>query len=260
MSDDVRARVERLGLPWNAYGSDRYGVSKEDLVWFFSAASFLYRHYFRVRAVGTEHVPAQGRAMLVGNHSGGIALDALMVIAAMFLEKEPPRLAQAMAEKFLAAAPFAARLTSRLGLLTGLPAHVEQLLDDERLLLVFPEGARGTAKLYWQRDSLVHFGTGFLRLALQKRCPIIPFGFVGGGVAIPTVINSYRLGKLIGAPYVPFTPWIAPLPLPVRLEVYFGAPMRFDGDGREDDATIESKVEEVKRRIADLIAQGRRAA
>jgi 1-acyl-sn-glycerol-3-phosphate acyltransferase len=253
----IRARVERLDLPWNAYGSDPYGTSKSDLQWFFTAASLLYRHYFRVRAVGTEHVPAQGRAMLVGNHSGGIALDALMVIAAIFLEKEPPRLAQAMAEKFLAGTPFASRLSSRLGHLTGLPEHVERLLADERLLLVFPEGARGTAKLFWERDSLVQFGTGFMRLALRTRTPIIPFGFVGGGEAIPTLVNSYALGRLLGTPYVPFTPWLAPLPLPARLRVHFGPAMTFAGSGSEDDATIEHKVDEVKGRIAELIAQAR---
>ncbi len=259
MMDDVRARVDRLALPWNAYGSDPYGISKRDLVWFFAAATFLYRDYFRVRAIGTEHVPSHGRAMLVGNHSGGIALDALIVIAAMFLEKDPPRLAQGMAEKFLAKTPFASRLTNRLGHLTGLPEHVVQMLEAERLVLVFPEGARGTAKLFWDRDSLVHFGTGFMRLALQTRSPVVPFGFVGGGEAIPTIANSYKLGRLLGAPYVPFTPWIAPVPLPVRLEVRFGSAMRFEGNGNEDDATIEEKVEEVKRRIAALVAEGRRS-
>jgi 1-acyl-sn-glycerol-3-phosphate acyltransferase len=259
MLQEIRARIDRLLLPWNAYGSDPYGISKNDLVWFFAAASFLYRDYFRVRATGTEHVPSEGRAMLVGNHSGGIALDALIVVTAMFLEKEPPRLAQGMAEKFLAKTPFASRLTSRLGHLTGLPEHVVQMLEDERLVLIFPEGARGTAKLFWDRDSLVQFGTGFMRLALQTKSPIIPFGFVGGGEAIPTIANSYKLGRLLGAPYLPFTPWIAPLPLPVRLEVHFGAPLRFEGNGNEDDATIEEKVEQVKARIADLIAEGRRS-
>jgi 1-acyl-sn-glycerol-3-phosphate acyltransferase len=259
MLEQVRARVDRLDLPWNRYGSDPYGISKRGLVWFLAAGSALYRHYFRVRAVGVGEVPARGRAMLVGNHSGGVALDALMVITAMFLEKDPPRLAQAMAEKFLANTPLASLLTSRLGHLTGLPEHVERLLEDERLVLVFPEGARGTAKLYWERDSLVQFGTGFMRLAMQTRTPIIPFGFVGGGEAIPTIVNSYTLGRLLGAPYVPFTPWITPLPLPARLELHFGSPLTFVGKGNEDDATIEDKVEQVKRRIAELIAEGRRS-
>jgi 1-acyl-sn-glycerol-3-phosphate acyltransferase len=259
MSDEIRGRVERLELPWNSYGSDPYGISKEDLVWFFDTASYLYRHYFRVRSSGLEHVPDRGRAMLVGNHSGGIALDALMVVAAMFLEKEPPRLAQGMAEKFLARTPFAARVLSRLGHLTGLPEHVARMLGDERLVLVFPEGARGTAKLFWERNSLVHFGTGFMRLALQTRTPIVPFGFVGGGEAIPTIVNSYKLGRLLGAPYVPLTPWLLPLPLPARLALHFGQPLSFEGDGNEDDATIEEKVGEVKRRIAELIEEGKRS-
>lgn len=255
---DIRARVDRLELPWNGYGIDPYGISKSDLAWFFQLASLLYKGYFRTRAYGVEHVPARGRAMIVGNHSGGVALDGLMVIAALFLEKEPPRLAQGMAEKFLNKTPIASRLSSRLGHFTGLPEHAVRLLEDERLLMVFPEGARGTAKLFWERHSLVHFGTGFMRLALQTKTPIVPFGFVGGGEAIPTIVNSRRLGKLIGAPYVPFTPWLLPLPLPVALEVRFGEAMRFEGSGNEDDATIEEKVDQVKFRIADLIEEGRR--
>jgi 1-acyl-sn-glycerol-3-phosphate acyltransferase len=258
MSDEIRDRVDRLALPWNAYGTDPYGISKRALVWFFTATSFFYRRYFRVRAVGLDRVPASGRAMLVGNHSGGVALDAVMVMTALFLEKEPPRLAQAMAERFLAHTPFASWMTARLGHLTGTPEHLQRLIEDERVVLVFPEGARGTAKLFWERDSLVQFGTGFLRLALRTRCPIIPFGFVGGGEAIPTIVNSYELGRLIGAPYVPFTPWIAPLPLPVPLAVHFGAPIVFEGQGNEDDAAIEDKVALVKRTIGELIADGRR--
>jgi 1-acyl-sn-glycerol-3-phosphate acyltransferase len=256
MSEEIRSRIDRLNIPWNKYGIDPYGTARDDLVWFFEAASVLYRSYFHVRSTGFEHVPARGRAMLVGNHSGGVALDGLMLIAAVFLEMDPPRLAQAMVEKFLAHMPFASPLLSRLGQLTGLPEHVVRLLRDERLLLVFPEGARGTAKLFWKRNSLVQFGTGFMRLALQTGTPIVPFGFVGGGIAIPTVVNSYKLGRLLGAPYVPLTPWLLPVPLPVRLAVHFGRPMHFEGGGNEDDAFIEEKVELVKGRIRQLIGTG----
>jgi 1-acyl-sn-glycerol-3-phosphate acyltransferase len=260
MSDDIRSRIDRLELPWNSYGSDPYGTSKEELHWFFESASFLYRKYFRVRCIGIEHVPAHGRAMLVGNHSGGVALDALMIIAACFLEMDPPRLAQSMAEKFLAKVPFASNMLARLGHLTGLPEHVVRMLHDGRLVLVFPEGARGTAKLFWDRNSLVQFGTGFMRLALQTSTPIVPFGFIGGGSAIPTIANSYGLGRLLGVPYVPLTPWVLPLPVPARLEVRFGAPMTFEGDGNEDDATIEEKVDVVKQRIRALLERRREVA
>ena len=69
-----------------------------------------------------------------------------------------------------------------------------------------PRGREGTAKLFPERNSLVEFGTGFLRLALKTKTPIIPFGFLGGGEAIPTVANAYAIGKLLGVPYIPVTP------------------------------------------------------
>jgi len=99
---EVQERLGRLELPFNAYGVDPYGVSRWHLGVVFEAMAFFYRNYFRVKCHGIEHVPARGRAMLVGNHSGGVAVDGAMVVASCFLEANPPRLAQAMAEKFIA--------------------------------------------------------------------------------------------------------------------------------------------------------------
>jgi 1-acyl-sn-glycerol-3-phosphate acyltransferase len=255
--DSIEARVARLELPFNAIGVDPYGISKRHLTVGFTALAWLYRRYFQVVAHGVENVPDRGRAMLVGNHSGGVALDGAMVLASMFLEKEPPRLAQGMAEKFINRIPFASTWTSRTGQFTGLPEHAERLLRDDRLLMVFPEGARGTAKLYRERWSLVDFGTGFMRLALKTNTPIIPFAFIGGGDAIPTVANLYALGRLLGVPYLPVTPWLLPLPRPVKLEVHYGAPMRFEGTGAEEDEVVNRQVAQVKERIAALIEGGR---
>ncbi|MCC6551842.1 MAG: acyltransferase family protein [Polyangiaceae bacterium] len=253
----IAARVDRLEIPFNSFGVDPYGISKDYLGRSFTMLTFLYRHYFKVGVVGAEHVPARGRAMLVGNHSGGVAVDGAMILASMFHEKDPPRLAQGMAEKFIARFPFASLWSSRTGQFTGLPEHAVRLLEDERLLMVFPEGARGTAKLYSERNSLVHFGHGFVRLAMKTGTPIIPVGFVGGGEAIPTIANSYGLGRLLGVPYVPITPYLVTVPLPVRLEITYGEPMVFSGTGSEDDEVIHGHVEEVKARIADLIEIGR---
>jgi 1-acyl-sn-glycerol-3-phosphate acyltransferase len=255
----VAERVKRLEIPFNRYGLDPYGIGRREVTHFLSMLGWLYRNYFQVRVHGIENVPAHGRAMLVGNHSGGVALDGGMVIASMLLEMEPPRLAQGMAEKFLNVLPFASQWSARCGQITGLPEHAERLLRDERLLMVFPEGARGTAKRYWERYSLVAFGTGFLRLSLATQTPIIPFGFIGGGDAIPTVANLYRVGELFGVPYLPVTPWVLPVPRRVPLSVYYGEPLRFSGSATDEDHVIEKKVEQVKQRIAELIEQGRRA-
>ena len=128
VDEDVRERIGRLEIPFNACGVDPYGISRDHLAWFFTSLGFLYRRYFRVKAFGLEHVPARGRAMLVGNHSGGVALDGAMVIASMFFELEPPRLAQGMAEKFINKVPFASQWSNRTGQFTGLPELIEQRL------------------------------------------------------------------------------------------------------------------------------------
>ncbi len=254
---EVAARVDGLELPFNRHGVDPYGIDKRELAKLFTLIGWFYRRYFEAQVFGSDNVPARGRGMLVGNHSGGVALDAVMIIASAFFDLEPPRLAQGMAEKFIQRIPFLSQFTSRIGQFTGLPEHCIRLLEDERLLLVFPEGARGTAKLYRERDSLVGFGTGFVRLALQTDTPIIPMAFVGGGEAIPTVMNLHGVGKLLGLPYLPVTPYLAPIPLPVSFQLLYGKPIRLQGSPSESDEVIAGHVETVKARIAMLIAQGR---
>lgn len=258
LRDEIDERLERLEIPFGRFGVDPYGVSKKHLALWFYALGIMYKDYFRVKAHGIENVPARGRAMLVGNHSGGVAIDGAMVIASMFFDMQPPRLAQGMVEKFIARTPIMSLLSSRLGQFTGLPEHAIRLLEDERLVMVFPEGARGTAKLYWERTSLVNFGTGFVRLALATRTPIVPFAFIGGGDAFPTVYNSKRLGRLMGAPYLPVTPYLLPFALPVELAVHYGEPIVFEGTGNEDDRSIEQKVSRVKEQVAELLARGER--
>jgi 1-acyl-sn-glycerol-3-phosphate acyltransferase len=257
IDDRIAERVKRIEIPFNEFGVDPYGISQNYLARSYTMLSFFYRRYFSVRTVGVDHVPARGRAMLVGNHSGGVAIDGAMVIASMFFDMDPPRLAQGMAEKFINRVPFMSLWSNRTGHFTGLPEHASRLLEDDRLLMVFPEGARGTAKLYKERHSLVNFGTGFVRLALKTRTPIIPFGFVGGGEAVPTIFNAYALGKAIGAPYIPVTPYLFAVPLPVRLEVTYGEPIVLSGTGTEDDEVIHRYVDRVKTKIAELIEVGR---
>lgn len=258
IDDDIRDRVRRLDVPFNREGYDPFGISRDHLGAFYTLIGHFYKRYFRVQTVGAERVP-DGRAMIIGNHSGGLPIDAAMVIAALFFDREPPRHCHGMVEKFAQNVPFISPWFSRLGQLTGLPEHAVRMLEAERALLVFPEGARGTGKLYKDRYQLVRFGTGFLRIALQTGSPVVPFAFVGGEEAIPTIYHATRLAKLFKAPYFPVTPYGLPVPLPVKCRVHFGEPMRFDGDGSEPDEIIEGWVAEVKAEVQRLIDEGRAA-
>jgi 1-acyl-sn-glycerol-3-phosphate acyltransferase len=258
LDPQVRRAIDRLELPFNALGVDPYGISKSHLGVALTALAAAYRHYFSVRTRGIEHVPKRGRAMLVGNHAGGIAIDAAMVIASCLLEMDPPRLAQGMADRFVNRIPFANEWASRTGQLTGLPEHAERLLEDDRLLLVFPEGARGTAKLFRDRYSLVDFGSGFFRLALRTRTPIVPFAVLVAGDAFPTIANAYKLGRLLGVPYVPIVAYGLPLPLPAKVEIEYGRPLFFSGTGNEDDEVVAGYVRTVRDAIRTMLELGAR--
>lgn len=253
---EVAARLQSLDIPFNRDGIDPFGVDRTHLQYFYSMLGWFQKRYFRVETVGKENIPKSGAVMLVGNHSGGYAVDAGMVLASCFFDLDPPRLAHAMAEKFINRLPFASPWLAKTGQLTGHPRHGERLLNEGRLLLVFPEGARGTEKLYPERNSLVKFGTGFVRLAMKTNTPIVPFGFVGAGDAVPTVTNLKRVGKLFGLPYIPVTPYGLPLPVPgTKMTIRYGEPMVLAGTGNEDDAEVLVIVSRIKTKISSLIKE-----
>ncbi|MCA9540488.1 MAG: acyltransferase family protein [Myxococcales bacterium] len=256
ISPEVEARLAQLDVPFNRYGLDPLGISHDHLGAFFTLLGALYRQYFRVTTVGIEQVPATGRVMIVGNHAGGLPTDGAMAIASLFFDHDPPRLAHGMVEKFAQGLPFLSSWFSRIGQLTGLPEHAIAMLERERALMVFPEGARGTGKMYWEKGKLVRFGTGFLRIALQTGTPIVPFAFVGGEEALPIVYHARWPARLLKTPYFPITPYGLPVPLPVPCRLHYGAPMHFEGDGSEPDEVIDAYVEAVRERIEALWQEG----
>lgn len=253
----VSDRISEIDLPFGPLGFDDFGISKQHLGLFYSLLEPLYRSYFKVEVSGIENIPQQGRGMLIGNHSGGVPVDAAMIFASIFFELDQPRHAHGMVEKFAQNLPFLSSLFSRIGQLTGLPEHAVQLLEADRLLLAFPEGVRGTGKLYSQRYQLERFGTGFMRIALKTESPIIPFAFIGGEEAMPVIYHAPLLAKAIGVPYIPIPKHLIPIPKPEYCNIVYGEPLHFGGSGNETDNVIQTYVDEVKESIAELIKIGR---
>ena len=124
--------------------------------------------------------------------------------------------------------------------------------------MVYPEGARGTAKLFRDRYSLVDFGSGFVRMALKTKTPIVPVAILGGSEAFPTVANAYKLGRLLGVPYIPIVAYGLPVPLPARIDIEYGPPLVFSGSGNEDDEIVFGYVDKVKEAISKMMVRGAR--
>jgi 1-acyl-sn-glycerol-3-phosphate acyltransferase len=260
---ECEERLRKVPNAINEFGYDGYGMSPE---WLRRAALpgvLLYRRYFRVETFDIERLP-QGRMLLIANHAGQLPFDGAMLSTALLLEAEPPRIARPMGEYWIPRLPWVSVAMARGGALVGTPDNCIHMLENGECVTVFPEGVRGINKPFSQRYQLQRFGTGFMRLALQTRTPIVPVGIVGSEEQQPGLANLKRLGRLLGMPAFPLTlgfPWLGPLgilPLPVKYRIYFGAPLQFEGDASDEDSVIEANVDRVKQAVSDLLERGLR--
>ena len=132
---------------------------------------FLYHYWFRCEVEGIENVPATGGALLVSNHAGALPPDAPMIAKAIKEEHSRPRPLHLTVEHFFKGYPGLAMLVNKIGGVPAHPANVHRLLcDEQQLVLVFPEGRKGTEKLYKDRYRLRRFGRGgFVEAAMRAR-------------------------------------------------------------------------------------------
>jgi 1-acyl-sn-glycerol-3-phosphate acyltransferase len=222
---------------------------------------FYYRYWFRTEVEGVENVPATGGALLVSNHSGALPPDAPMIGKAIREEHPHPRPVNITVEHFFKGYPGFSMLIPKVGCVAAHPANVHRLLfDEEQLVLVFPEGRKGTEKLYKDRYRLRRFGRGgFVEAAMRARVPIVPVCVVGAEEAQPIFAQLGLLRRLTGLIYFPFTPTfpqLGPLGmlayLPAKFRIRFLEPVPFEEEGLyEDKALVQTRAEQIRDRIQE---------
>lgn len=165
----------------------------------------MYRRYFRVEWEGLDRIPTEGGALLVSNHAGAIPADAPAIMHG--IETELGRPVYGLADYFFRTVPVVGTLWSRAGGVVAHPDNAYRLLrEQEQLALVFPEGTKGTSKLYGERYKLRRFGRGgFVEIALRAGAPIVPLAVVGAEEAMPVLYNVKPVAKALGVPYLPIT-------------------------------------------------------
>ena len=221
----------------------------------------LYDNYFRVRTLGVERIPDHGAALLVGNHSGTVPLDAVMVQYAVSTEHPQKRTVRNVAANLAFRVPIFGPLARKTGAAVACDEDANELLRRGELVGVFPEGYKGVGKGWRDRYKLQRFGRGgFVELALRQRVPIIPVAIVGAEEAYPMIANAKLLAKAFGFPYFPITPTfpllgpLGAIPLPSRWLIEFGEPIPMD-DYPEDAADDAMLVFDLSDRIRDVIQQ-----
>jgi 1-acyl-sn-glycerol-3-phosphate acyltransferase len=225
--------------------------------------NFYYRYWFRVDAQGLENVPDTGGALLVSNHSGALPPDAPMIMQA--IRNEHPhgreRPLYMLGEHWFKGYPGVGMLANKIGLVAAHPANAQRLLADEgRLALVFPEGQKGSRKLYWQRYKLRRFGRGgFVKTALRAQVPIVPVAVIGAEEAMPIFAHVQPLQRLTGLIYFPinhafphFGLAAGAMYLPAKFKIRFLEPVTLDGyapEDAEDLGLVQALAEQIRLRI-----------
>ncbi|NUO55324.1 MAG: acyltransferase family protein [Hamadaea sp.] len=246
-----------------AYEVDEFGFDHELTEGVFHPMlRLLQRDWFRTEIIGAKHIPVDGGALLVGNHSGTVALDALMLAIACHDESEGHRHLRLLGADFVFKLPGLSELARKSGATLACTPDAERLLSGGDLVGVFPEGFKGVGKPFRDRYKLQRFGRGgFVSAALRTGVPIIPAAIVGAEEIYPLIGNIKPLARVLGAPYFPVTPtfpWLGPLglvPLPSKWLIEFGEPIPTEdlADQADDPMVVFNLADQVRETIQEMI-------
>jgi 1-acyl-sn-glycerol-3-phosphate acyltransferase len=259
VGDAIEVVAQRLR---GEYHEDEWGFDEQYAEAVYPLFEFLYDVWWRVEAEGVTNVPSHGRAMLVSNHAGALfPFDASMILGAIMKEHPLPRWARFMVLDWAFVLPFISTFMRRVGGVPASPHNAARLLEEDELVMVFPEGAKGTGKPFSERYRLQRFGRGgFVEIALRTRAPIVPVAVVGSEEIYPKLADARPIARALGAPFVPITPtfpWLGPLgliPLPSRWRIEFCDPIDLSEHG-PDAAGDRRLLFDVSERVRETIQE-----
>jgi 1-acyl-sn-glycerol-3-phosphate acyltransferase len=226
----------------------------------------LLDRWFRVVVEGAEHLPPDGRALLVANHGGALPWDALVLITAL---ARAGRQVRPLVEDGVMTAPFLGTFLNRMGCVRASQENATRLLARGEACLVFPEGMLGLSKTWGRRHQLQRFGRGgFVRLAVRTDTPLLTVAVVGAEETAPLLGRVEALRGLFAdvLPYLPITPtfpWLGPLgllPLPARWHLRIGPPVdarrivKDEGDAVAVNEVAGAVRERIQKDVAELVA------
>jgi 1-acyl-sn-glycerol-3-phosphate acyltransferase len=242
------------------YAVDEYGFDAEVTSQFLTAVVRPIAHaWFRVEVRGLENLPSEGGALVVSNHSGTLPMDALVTMA--MVHEHTGRFLRPLGADLVFRLPVVSEVARRSGATLACHEDAERMLRGGELVGVWPEGFKGIGKPFSERYKLQRFGRGgFVSSAVTTGVPIVPLSVVGAEEIYPLVGDVPALARLLGAPYVPITPffpWLGPLgmvPLPSKWILEFGEPVRTDEleEGAGDDPMV---VFDVTDQVRETIQQ-----
>lgn len=208
----------------------------------------LLRSYFRIEVLGVENIPKRKRALIVPNHSGFAGADA--VLLTFVIKRETRRRARILAHRaFFDFSETLKAVSESHGLQRASIAGGVEILERNQLLIIFPEGESGNFKPTYERYHLAKFHTGFLRMAIQGRAPVVPTLVVGAEESHLN-LGNINLSSLISKLRIPLP--LNFLPLPAKWQIVFLSPIDYsdiDPAKIDDVKWMKSEAGRLQRRL-----------
>lgn len=219
---------------------------------------------------GLENLPADGRFLLVGNHTqGGIE----SVLIPYLVRRQIGMRVRPLADRGIGRmrGPVG-DLFAACGVVVGAPETARELMRHDEPILVFPGGGREIPKFKGEQNTLRWQGrAGFARLSIENDYPIVPVGLIGGDDMYRSLTTREGLWgrfsqgiseKLSGRTdmAMPLLHGIGPtmIPRPQRMYLRFGAPIETTKPARISaaewvDAVKQNTQESLEQVLADLL-------
>ncbi|MBV9311420.1 MAG: acyltransferase family protein [Solirubrobacterales bacterium] len=231
----------------------------------------LFNTYFRGEVRGLENIPAEGPALLVGNHSGGTMIADTFVLTMSFYEHFGPerrfhQLAHDVAARMpgLGIRPF--------GTVRASHENAKGAFERDALVLVYPGGDYETFRPSWHSDQIEFGGRkGFVKLAMEAGVPIVPVVAIGGQESALFVTRGQRAARLtrldklarikvlpvsLGPPFgVNLLDLPLRFPLPAKITIEILPPVDLEerfGPEPDPDSVYETLTEDMQKVLSGL--------
>ncbi len=199
---------------------------------------------------GFENLPKGEPVLIVGNHSGGaFTLDPIPLVMKWLEHRGSEAPLYGLAYNLLFSEPTIGRFLRRMGCLPASHENAHTALEKGATVMVFPGGDYEVFRP-WRERNRVDFGghMGFVELALSAGVPIVPMTIHGAHEGTLVLTRGNRIARSLGLdklrvkvfpivwnlPFGPAPAFLPSLPVPSRVTVQIGKPMRWIGLGPED--------------------------
>lgn len=262
---DLRKMAEAY-IPTDQYqpgDEDRFDLVRKETLHAMEPLEWLFKTYFRYEVHGIQHIPRHGRAMIISNH-GLLPLDGWFLFYEVM--RTTGRWVRGLTDWRIYQIPYLRQFFMDMGMVVGSHENGDRLLKNEELIFIMPGGSKEAWKSSKYRYRLLWKGrTGFIKMALRNRCPIIPSANVGTDDTYKVFFDGYttayklfRNKKVVLPISLPIG--LGVLPFPVKMTQYVGEPITlpYPPEADTDPDVVQECQELVRSRVYDLIDRGLR--